>query len=145
MFLGGVGVACLMQGSSIPEVDLGAASLKLNEDGSFNLLVGATDLGTGSDTVLAQIAAEVLGTDTKNIIVLSSDTDITPFDVGAYASSTTYLSGMASKKCAEKLGDQIAAVAADDRPAGAGEQVGDKPGELALGIMVGCSGVMLGN
>jgi putative selenate reductase molybdopterin-binding subunit len=101
-----------MQGSSIPEVDLGAASIKLNEDGSFNLLRGATDLGTGSDTVMAQIAAEVLGVTTKEILVLSSDTDVTPFDVGAYASSTTYLSGMAAKKAAAGARRQILDVAA---------------------------------
>jgi CO/xanthine dehydrogenase Mo-binding subunit len=101
-----------MQGSSIPEVDLGAASIKLNEDGSFNLLMGATDLGTGSDTVMAQIAAEVLGVTADRILVLSSDTDITPFDVGAYASSTTYLSGMAAKKAAAGARRQILEVAA---------------------------------
>ncbi|MDY0001006.1 MAG: molybdopterin-dependent oxidoreductase [Polyangia bacterium] len=107
----GVGMCCLMQGSSIPEVDMGAASLKMNEDGSFNLLVGATDLGTGSDTVLAQIAAETLNTDVEQMIVLSSDTDITPFDVGAYASSTTYLSGMAVQKAAAGVRRQILEVA----------------------------------
>ena len=107
----GIGVACLMQGSSIPEIDMGAASLKMNEDGSFNLLMGATDLGTGSDTVLAQIAAETLGVELDKIIVYSSDTDMTPFDVGAYASSTTYLSGMAVENAAEKVRKQILAVA----------------------------------
>ncbi len=107
----GVGVATLMQGSSIPGIDMGAASIKMNEDGSFNLLMGATDLGTGSDTVLAQIAAEVLGVRTEDIIPYSSDTDMTPFDVGAYASSTTYLSGMAVKKAAEEVKAQILKVA----------------------------------
>jgi putative selenate reductase molybdopterin-binding subunit len=109
----GIGMACLMQGSSIPEVDMGAASIKMNEDGSFNLLVGATDLGTGSDTVLAQIAAEELGTEVDKVVVYSSDTDMTPFDVGAYASSTTYLSGEAVRKAAGKVRGQILAVAAD--------------------------------
>jgi probable selenate reductase molybdenum-binding subunit len=108
----GVGMCTLMQGSSIPQVDMGSASLKMNDDGSFNLLVGATDLGTGSDTVLAQIAAEVLGVSTEALVVLSSDTDITPFDVGAYASSTTYLSGMAVKKAAAGVRRQILEVAA---------------------------------
>ncbi|MBI3892675.1 MAG: molybdopterin-dependent oxidoreductase, partial [Candidatus Wallbacteria bacterium] len=107
----GVGVACLMQGSSIPGIDMGAATIKMNEDGSFNLLMGATDLGTGSDTVLAQIAAEVLGVRESDIIAYSSDTDMTPFDVGAYASSTTFLSGMAVKKAAEQARDQILHVA----------------------------------
>ncbi len=108
----GVGMCALMQGSSIPQVDMGGASLKMNEDGSFNLLVGATDLGTGSDTVLAQICAEVLGVGMDKMVVLSSDTDVTPFDVGAYASSTTYLSGMAAKKAAAGVRRQILEVAA---------------------------------
>src|SRR5690606_2618480 len=77
------------------------------DDGSFNLLVGATDLGTGSDTVLAQIAAETLGVPLEDIIVYSSDTDFTPFDTGAYASSTTYISGGAVKKAAEQVRAQI--------------------------------------
>lgn len=111
-FRRGIGMACLMQGSSIPEIDMGAATIKMNDDGSFNLLVGATDLGTGSDTVLAQIAAETLGTATERMIVTSSDTDITPFDVGAYASSTTYLSGAAVLDCAKKVRKQIEAVGA---------------------------------
>ena len=84
-----------MQGTAIPYLDMGGASLKMNDDGSFNLLIGATDLGTGSDTVLAQMAAEVLGVPTEDILVYSSDTDFTPFDKGAYASSTTYISGAA--------------------------------------------------
>ena len=103
----GMGMACLMQGSSIPDIDMGAASIKINDDGSFNLLVGATDLGTGSDTVLAQIAAEELETTTDKMIVYSSDTDLTPFDVGAYASSTTYLSGEAVRKAAADAKRQI--------------------------------------
>jgi putative selenate reductase molybdopterin-binding subunit len=97
----GVGVACSMQGSGIAGVDWAAALLKLNEDGSFNLQVGAADLGTGADTVLAQIAAETLGVTLEKLIVCSGDTDFTPFDVGAYASSTTYISGMAVMKAAE--------------------------------------------
>lgn len=109
----GIGMACLMQGSAIPEIDMGAATLKMNEDGSFNLLMGATDLGTGSDTVLAQIAAEQLGTRLDKIIVYSSDTDMTPFDVGAYASSTTYLSGQAVLDVARKVRKQILQVGAD--------------------------------
>lgn len=103
----GIGMAVCMHGTAIPGLDMGAASIKINDDGSFNLLVGATDLGTGADTVLAQIAAEVLGVPLEDIIVYSSDTDITPFDVGAYASSTTYISGMAVKKAAEDLAAQI--------------------------------------
>ena len=107
----GVGMSIMMQGSGIPEIDMAAATIKMNEDGSFNLLIGATDLGTGSDTILAQIAAEVLGVPVSKMIVTSSDTDITPFDVGAYASSTTYVSGMAVQRAAEKVLEQILSVA----------------------------------
>ena len=103
----GLGAAMCMHGTAIPGLDMGAASIKINDDGSFNLMVGATDLGTGSDTVLAQMAAEVLGVTTDDIIIYSSDTDFTPFDTGAYASSTTYISGTAVKKAAEKIAEQI--------------------------------------
>jgi len=99
-FRTGIGVAVAGQGSGIPGIDMGSAFIKMNEDASFNLQVGATDLGTGSDTALAQIAAEVLNVPVEKIIVYSSDTDMTPFDTGAYASSTTYISGMAVKKAA---------------------------------------------
>ncbi len=103
----GIGVAMVMQGTAIPYLDMGGASIKMNDDGSFNLLVGATDLGTGSDTVLAQMAAEVLGVPVEDMITYSSDTDFTPFDKGAYASSTTYISGTAAvnaaKICAERV------------------------------------------
>jgi len=110
----GIGFAMAMHGTAIPGLDMGGASLKINDDGSFNLLVGATDLGTGSDTILAQIAAEVVGVSTNDVIVYSSDTDMTPFDVGAYASSTTYISGMAVKRAAEQVRDQICERAAID-------------------------------
>lgn len=103
----GVGVAAATQGSGIAGVDMGSAFIKMNEDASFNLMVGATDLGTGSDTALAQIAAEVLEVPVDKIIVYSSDTDLTPFDKGAYASSTTFVSGGAVKKAAEKVRSQI--------------------------------------
>ncbi len=107
----GVGVAIAMHGTAIAGLDMGAASIKMNDDGSFNVLVGATDLGTGSDTVLAQIGAEVLGVPVSDIIIYSSDTDFTPFDTGAYASSTTYISGGAVKKAAEQVREQICEVA----------------------------------
>jgi putative selenate reductase molybdopterin-binding subunit len=103
----GIGVALVMQGTAIPYLDMGGASIKMNDDGSFNLLVGATDLGTGSDTVLAQMAAEVLGAPIDDMITYSSDTDFTPFDKGAYASSTTYISGTAVVQAAEKVADRI--------------------------------------
>ncbi|HLY26803.1 MAG TPA: molybdopterin cofactor-binding domain-containing protein, partial [Aggregatilineales bacterium] len=107
----GVGMAVCMHGTGIAGLDMGAASIKINDDGSFNVMVGATDLGTGSDTVLAQIAAETLGVPLKQIIIYSSDTDFTPFDTGAYASSTTYISGGAVKKAAEAVRWQIQKVA----------------------------------
>lgn len=103
----GIGMAVCMHGTAIPGLDMGGASIKINDDGSFNVLVGATDLGTGSDTVLSQIAAEVLGVPLEDIIIYSSDTDMTPFDTGAYASSTTYISGTAVKLAAEQLREQI--------------------------------------
>jgi putative selenate reductase molybdopterin-binding subunit len=115
----GLGVAFAMHGTAIPGIDMGSASLKLNDDGTFNLLVGATDLGTGSDTVLAQMAAEVLGCEVEDVLVYSSDTDMTPFDKGAYASSTTYISGGAVVKAAQDVAVQMQAVAAaifDEHP-----------------------------
>ncbi len=108
----GLGMAVCMHGTAIPGLDMGAASIKMNDDGSFNVLVGGTDLGTGSDTVLAQIAAETLGAPLNDIIIYSSDTDFTPFDTGAYASSTTFISGGAVKKAAEQVREQIMARAA---------------------------------
>jgi putative selenate reductase molybdopterin-binding subunit len=130
----GHGLAMVMQGTAIPYLDMGAASIKMNDDGSFNLLIGATDLGTGSDTVLAQMAAEVLGCPLEDVIVYSSDTDFTPFDKGAYASSTTYISGAAAVRAAEQAADQIRTRAArmlsssyadDPRAAGASPLPGD--------------------
>jgi putative selenate reductase molybdopterin-binding subunit len=136
----GVGLAVAMQGSGIPLIDMGAAAMKMNEDGSFNLYAGATDIGTGSDTILAQIAAEVLGVPIEKIIVLSSDTDLTPFDVGAYASSTTYVSGQAVKACAEKIAAQILATAASLLETNAeslqleAETVRDKTGKKSISL-----------
>ncbi|HPE68559.1 MAG TPA: molybdopterin-dependent oxidoreductase [Thermotogota bacterium] len=109
----GVGCALAMQGSGIPKVDMASATIKMNDDGSFNLLVGATDLGTGSDTVLSQIAAEMLQVPLEMVHIYSSDTDTTPFDVGAYASSTTYVSGNAVWKTAKKVKEHILQAAAE--------------------------------
>jgi CO/xanthine dehydrogenase Mo-binding subunit len=109
----GIGGAIAMQGSGIPAIDMAAATIKLNDGGFFNLMVGATDIGTGSDTILAQIAAEVLEVPTDKIVVYSSDTDLTPFDCGAYASSTTYVSGNAVKRAAIKMKALIEAAAAE--------------------------------
>jgi putative selenate reductase molybdopterin-binding subunit len=108
----GIGMAVVMQGTAIPYLDMGGASVKMNDDGSFNLLLGATDLGTGSDTVIAQMVAEVLGVPLEDIITYSSDTDFTPFDKGAYASSTTYISGAAAVRAAEQAAERIRARAA---------------------------------
>jgi putative selenate reductase molybdopterin-binding subunit len=108
----GIGVACAMQGSGIAGVDWASVSIKLNEDGSFQLQSGAADVGAGADTVMAQIAAETLGVTVDKINVCSGDTDFTPFDVGAYASSTTIISGGAVKKTAEKVRKSLLEVAA---------------------------------
>ena len=103
----GKGMALSMQGSGLPGIDLASATIKLNDDGFFNLMVGATDLGTGSDTILSQIAAEELGVALEQVVPYSSDTDLTPFDSGAYASSTTYLSGNAVRRAAARMKDMI--------------------------------------
>jgi putative selenate reductase molybdopterin-binding subunit len=103
----GIGMATVLQGTAIPYLDMGGASIKINDDGSFNLLIGATDLGTGTDTVLGQMAAEVLGVPLEDMIVYSSDTDFTPFDKGAYASSTTYVSGTAVVKATQQVAERI--------------------------------------
>jgi len=128
----GIGVAMVMQGTAIPYLDMGGASLKMNDDGSFNLLIGATDLGTGSDTVLGQMAAEVLGVPLEDVIVYSSDTDFTPFDKGAYASSTTYISGAAVAQAAQQVAERIRLRAARmlAKSAPAGSVV--KPDEIRL-------------
>jgi len=109
----GVGMSLHMQGSGIPKIDMGSATIKLNEDGSVNVLYGGTDIGTGLDTVVAQIVGEVLAIDPKKVIVYPSDTDVTPFDKGAYASSGTFISGSAVYNTALKLRDQILEVAKD--------------------------------
>ena len=108
-----VGMAIAMQGSGIPFLDMGSCSIKLNDGGSYNVTVGATDIGQGSDTVIAQIVAEELQTSVDKIIVYSSDTDLTPFDCGAYASSTTYVSGNAAYKAACKMRERLIKEAAE--------------------------------
>ncbi len=107
----GVGVACSMQGSGIAGVDWASAVIKLNENGSYQIHVGAADVGAGADTVLAQIAAETLGVTPDMINIVSGDTDSAPFDVGAYASSTTIISGGAVKKTAEKVRQSLLQIA----------------------------------
>jgi len=103
----GIGMAVVMHGSGVANVDMASAIIKMNDDGSFNLLTGASDLGTGADTILSQIAAETLDVSLDDIIVHSGDTDFTPFDKGAYASSTTYISGQAVRKAALDVRSQI--------------------------------------
>lgn len=103
----GIGMAIAIHGSGIAGLDMAACTLKMNDDGSFNMTLGATDIGTGSDTILGQIAAEVLGIPLDDLIIYSSDTDFTPFDKGAYASSTTYISGGAARNAALKVKKQI--------------------------------------
>ena len=108
-----------MQGSGISGMDVGSATLKVNDDGFYSLIIGAADMGTGCDTTLAQIAAEVLDCDLDNITVFGADTDTSPYDSGSYASSTTYVTGKAVEKCALRLrgGDLQAGrgAAPDDR------------------------------
>ncbi|WP_432402641.1 xanthine dehydrogenase family protein molybdopterin-binding subunit [Wukongibacter sp. M2B1] len=99
----GAGMAIAQQGSGLPNIDMASVILKLNDDGFFTLLTGSTDLGTGSDTILSQIAAEALGVDMEQIVIYSSDTDVTPFDSGAYASSTTYTTGNAVIDAVENM------------------------------------------
>lgn len=108
----GVGVAMAMQGSSIAGVDVGGADIKLNEDGSYTLALGCTDMGTGCDTIMAQIAADCLETPMENIVVFSVDTDISPYDSGSYASATTYTTGMAVMKACKELRGKICEVGA---------------------------------
>lgn len=117
----GVGIAMAMQGSSIAGLDVGGADIKLNEDGSYTLALGCSDMGTGCDTILAQMAADCLDTDMKNIVVFSVDTDISPYDSGSYASSTTYATGNAViQACGElrkrihAFGAQMLGVSAED-------------------------------
>ncbi|MFT4965039.1 MAG: putative selenate reductase molybdopterin-binding subunit [Halobacteriales archaeon] len=105
------GMALAAQGSGVAADELGAARLKMNEDGSFVLQSGAVDIGPGADTVMAQIAAEVLTVDPEDVVVQDTDTDITPHEYGAYASSTTYLTGQAVKKAAENTLDELLSVA----------------------------------
>ncbi|MBS3761605.1 MAG: molybdopterin-dependent oxidoreductase, partial [Halodesulfurarchaeum sp.] len=103
----GIGMALSAQGTGVAGDELGAAQLMMNEDGSFHLKVGGVDIGTGADTALIQIASEVLGAAEEDIIIESSDTDVTPFDYGAYASSTTYISGSAVKEAAEDAREKL--------------------------------------
>ena len=107
-----LGLGMAMQGSAIPFCDVGSATLKLGDEGIYNLMLASADIGTGSDTIMAQIAAEILECDIEQIAVYSADTDVSPYDSGSYASSTTYLTGKATEECAMKLREKICAVGA---------------------------------
>ena len=106
------GVAMAMQGSCISNVDVGSATLKLSEDGTYNLIIGAADMGTGCDTILAQMAAECLDCSVEDIAVFGADTDTSPYDSGSYASSTTYITGKAVEKACAELKQKICEIAA---------------------------------
>ena len=122
------GVAMAMQGSGISGVDVGSATIKLSDEGFYNLSIGAADMGTGCDTILAQIAAECLECSVDNIAVFGADSDASPYDSGSYASSTTYVTGKAVEQACTQLKEQICAVAAQllDCPTGELEFAGDR-------------------
>ena len=106
------GVAMAMQGSGISGVDVGSATVKISEDGTYNLLIAAADMGTGCDTILAQMAAECMDCAVENVAVFGADTDASPYDSGSYASSTTYVTGRAVEKACEELKKKICTIAA---------------------------------
>ena len=108
-----VGMGMAMQGSGITSVDVGSATIKVNDDGFYTLAIGAADMGTGCDTILAQIAAEVLDCSIDEITVFGADTDTSPYDSGSYASSTTYVTGKAVEQCALKVREQICKLGAE--------------------------------
>ncbi len=107
------GVAMAMQGSCISNVDVGSATVKLNEDGGYNLIIGAADMGTGCDTILAQMVAECMDCDVEDVAVFGADTDVSPYDSGSYASSTTYITGKAVEKACTDLKKRICSIAAE--------------------------------
>lgn len=107
-----VGMAMAMQGSGISNVDVGSVILRLSDDGTYNMLIGCTDMGTGCDTILAQMAADCLDCRMEDIAVYASDTDTAPYDSGSYASATTYVTGMACVRACAELRDKILAAGA---------------------------------
>ena len=107
------GVAMAMQGSGISGVDVGSATVKLSDDGFYNLTIGAADMGTGCDTILAQMVAECMDCDLDNVAVFGADSDASPYDSGSYASSTTYVTGKAVEQACEKLKEQLCVLAAE--------------------------------
>ena len=107
------GMAIAMQGSCISNVDVGSCTLKLSDDGTYNMLIGAADMGTGCDTILAQMEAEVLDCEPDQIVVFGADTDASPYDSGSYASSTTYVTGMATQNAAMELRENMMKIGAE--------------------------------
>ena len=107
------GMAMAMQGSCISSLDVGSATIKLSDDGTYNLAIGAADMGTGCDTILAQIAAECMDCSVEDVAVSGADTDHSPYDSGSYASSTTYVTGKAVEKACEELKTKLCVIAAE--------------------------------
>ena len=133
----GVGIAMAMQGSGISNVDTGAVSVKINDDGFYSLSIGAADMGTGCDTILAQMAADCLDCSVDEIVVYGVDTDISPYDSGSYASSTTYVTGMATVKACEALVEKMKAYGA--KKLGCGVEEVDFDGECVYNLNSGRS------
>ena len=106
------GVAMSMQGSGISGIDVGSVTVKLNDDGGYMLLIAAADMGTGCDTILAQMVAEHMECPVDAVSVFGADTDASPYDSGSYASSTTYVTGMAVEKACTQLKERLCAIAA---------------------------------
>lgn len=107
-----LGTAMAMQGSAISNCDVGSVTIKLSDEGFYNVIIGCTDMGTGCDTIIAQFVADALETDIDNVAVFGVDTDTSPYDSGSYASSTTYLTGMAAVKASELMKEQLIKLAA---------------------------------
>ena len=107
------GVAMAMQGSCISNLDVGSATVKLGEDGTYNLIIGAADMGTGCDTILAQMVAECMDCSLEEVSVFGADTDVSPYDSGSYASSTTYITGKAVEKACAKLKEELCQMAGE--------------------------------
>ena len=107
------GVAMSMQGSGISDIDVGSVTVKLNDDGGYMLLIAAADMGTGCDTILAQMVAEHMECPLEAVSVFGADTDASPYDSGSYASSTTYVTGMAVEKACTQLKERLCAIAAE--------------------------------
>lgn len=145
------GVAMAMQSSGISNVDVGSATIKLNDEGFYALSIAAADMGTGCDTILAQIAAECMECDVEEVIVFGADTDSSPYDSGSYASSTTYVTGKAVEKACIELKERMCKIAAEMLDCNAselvfqGKKIGKVDGSLAVSLMDIASKSMCGN